>query len=285
MSAAITVVTPAYRAERSLAGAVASVLAQNFADWQMIVVSDDGADYAALLAAAGLADPRVHVISSGGVGTGASNARNAALRTIETPYAAVLDADDRFEPDKLGRCIAALAHYPIVSTALAVTDADERLLRTVGAGADRPLAAGEHKWVSISMDSMIAWDRRRAPGLYDTSIRNMQDLDFLLRLYGQSGGTSFHIGAPLHRYVKQPASQSNGEGFTERMIAAKTEIRARLARGDYGVSAADAAGVDAFLAVSLEAERAYPAALAAQPGLLFEDHLEPRLRAASTSDA
>jgi hypothetical protein len=36
----------------------------------------------------------------------------------------------------------------------------------------------------------------------------------------------------------------------------------------------------AFLDISLAAEAAYGAALAANPGLLFEDHLEPRLQAA-----
>jgi hypothetical protein len=34
----------------------------------------------------------------------------------------------------------------------------------------------------------------------------------------------------------------------------------------------------AFLKISLDAEASYPAAAAAQPGLLFEDHLEPLLR-------
>ena len=34
----------------------------------------------------------------------------------------------------------------------------------------------------------------------------------------------------------------------------------------------------AFLDVSLEAEALYGAALAARPGLLFEDHLEPMLK-------
>ena len=68
------------------------------------------------------------------------------------------------------------------------------------------------------------------------------------------------------------------------MIAAKTVIRERLAAGYYRLAdGRAAAGIDAFLAVSLEAERLYPAALGARPGLLFEDHIEPLLRAAATS--
>ena len=38
-------------------------------------------------------------------------------------------------------------------------------------------------------------------------------------------------------------------------------------------------GMAKFLRISLRAEETYPEAVAATPGLLFEDHLEPMLRA------
>ena len=38
-------------------------------------------------------------------------------------------------------------------------------------------------------------------------------------------------------------------------------------------------GMAAFLRISLKAEETYGDAVAAQPGLLFEDHIEPMLRA------
>jgi glycosyltransferase involved in cell wall biosynthesis len=279
----ISIVTPAYRASANIGGAVKSILAQTYADWVLVLVSDDGEDYEAILGHQGLADPRFRFVASGGVGTGASRARNAGLEAVGTQYVAVLDADDRFTPKKLERAVVALADHAIVSTALAVVAADGSPLRTVGAGPDRALAAGVHKWVNFSMDSMIAWDRRLVDARYDPELPNMNDLDFLMRLY-RTSTQSFHIGEPLHDYVKQPASLSNGAGFTERMIAAKTKIRRRLADGHY--SFADpgaAAGLDAFLEVSFEAERSYGEALAARPGLLFEDHIEPLLKAAATS--
>jgi hypothetical protein len=63
------------------------------------------------------------------------------------------------------------------------------------------------------------------------------------------------------------------------MIRSKREILHRLETGFY--SMADPAGTEGmakFLRISLEAEATYPAAVAARPGLLFEDHLEPLLR-------
>lgn len=286
MSETISIIMPAYRAEAFVIGAVESLRAQTYVDWRLLLVADDGADYAAVLGRQGLDDARVRHLSSGGVGTGAANARNAGFDALDTRYAALLDADDRFLPRKLERLVAGLADHAIVSTAIDVVDADEHHLRFVAAGPDRVLTAGEHKWVNLSMDTMIAWDRSRTDARFDAELPNMADLDFLMRLFANTE-QSLHLGEPLQLYVKQPASLSNTPGVAERMIAAKTLIRQRLGSGYYSFpDPRAAAGLDAFLAVSIEAERRYEAALAARPGLLFEDHLEPMLRAAaSTSGA
>jgi hypothetical protein len=63
------------------------------------------------------------------------------------------------------------------------------------------------------------------------------------------------------------------------MIRSKSELLARLEAGRYPMAdPAGAAGIARFLEISLKAEESYPAALAAKPGLLFEDHIEPMLR-------
>jgi len=61
-------------------------------------------------------------------------------------------------------------------------------------------------------------------------------------------------------------------------MATKATILQRLRAGTYGLPAEDVAGLEKFLEISLAAEPLYPPALARRPGLLFEDHLEPRLR-------
>ena len=89
-----------------------------------------------------------------------------------------------------------------------------------------------------------------------------------------------HLGTPLHDYIKRDGSMSNGKDVAAGMIASKTEILRRLESGFYGLSAVDVAGVARFLRVSLAAEAAYGAALRDEPGLLFENHIEPMLKAA-----
>lgn len=276
MSQTVSVITPAFRAQDTIVTTVASVLAQTHADWQLWIIADDGFDYARFLAAAGLVDDRIRHLDSGGIGRGASAARNRALDRLDTAFVAILDADDRFKPTKLERAVVALAEHAIVTTALDVMDDQFRHLRHVGQGNDRVLTPGGHKGVSLSMDSMLVWDRRRVDGRYDTTMSNMTDLELLLQLYA-SVPASFHLGTPLHDYIKRAASMSNGADVAAGMIASKTTILQRLRAGHYRLPAEDVTGLAQFLEMSLRAERTYGAALAAHPGLLFEDHLQPML--------
>lgn len=270
---------PAFQASATIASAVASVQAQSFADWEVLIVADDATDYEKVLAEAGLRDPRLRFLGTGRTGSGSSTARNMGLEAAGGAYLAVLDADDRFKPEKLARFATALVDHPIVSCALDVVDAGFGHLRHVGTGPDRFLPSGAHKWTNFSMDSMIAWDRRRCDGRYDPGLGNMTDLELLLQLYRTAPG-NWHIGTPLHDYVKLPVSLSNGPGVTERMLAAKTLLIERLKSGYYSFAdSATAEGVGAFLRISMQAEAAYPAALEKDPSALFEDTIEPLIHA------
>jgi glycosyltransferase involved in cell wall biosynthesis len=278
MPETVAIITPAFKAERWIAACVRSVQAQTYPDWQHWIIADDGADYEGLLAAEGLADPRHRFLSSGTVGGGASRARNLALDRIATEYVAILDADDRFKPGKLEAAAAALQHHAIVSVALDEFDETGRRLRLVGEGPDRELTPAVYKWTCLSMDSMLVWDRRKTDARYDLDLTYMTDLELLLQLY-RTVPASWHLGTPLHDYLKLSVSMSNGPGVTEKMIRSKREILRRLETVFY--SMADPSGPEGmarFLRISLEAEATYPAAVAARPGLLFEDHLEPMLR-------
>ena len=278
MNGTVAVITPAFRAERWIGACARSVLRQTYAPWEHWIVADDGADYEALLAAEGLRDPRLRFVSSGAIGGGASRARNVALDRIGTEYVAILDADDRFKPDKLALAVDALTHHAIVSVALDEYDEAGRRLRLVGEGPDEALTPAVYKWTCLSMDSMLVWDRRRTDARYDLELTNMTDLELLLQLY-RTVPESWHLGTPLHDYLKLGVSMSNGPGVTEKMIRSKREIVRRLETGSYPMAdTAGPEGMAAFLRISLRAEETFEAAMAAKPGLLFEDHLEPMLR-------
>lgn len=279
----ISIIMPAYKAEQVIARAVRSVLAQDDAGmFELVIAADDGVDYAGVLAQSGI-DRRIRHVSTGEIGAGASAARNCALEAANGELIAILDADDMFAPGKLVHCREMAVQHGLVSTALQITDAALKPLRTVGVGEDVLLSPGDYKFTNISMDSMLVYDRRRADPRYDPSFACLNDIAFLLKLF-EVFPACFHIGIPLHIYTKQIQSISNGVGVADKMAAAKARLIAAFATGSYSFADVDATtGLKRFYQASLLAEQDYEAAMAAKPGLLFEDHLEPYL--ASTSRA
>jgi glycosyltransferase involved in cell wall biosynthesis len=96
----ITVIIPAYNAERTVGIAVDSVLAQTFANFELLVIDDGSQDETADVVTA-RDDPRVKCVrtENGGV----SVARNRGLDLAAGSYVAFLDADDAWQPTKLER--------------------------------------------------------------------------------------------------------------------------------------------------------------------------------------
>ncbi|NCY25816.1 MAG: glycosyltransferase, partial [Alphaproteobacteria bacterium] len=96
MTPAVSVLVPAFRAQAHIARAVASVLAQTMPAWELIIIADDGQDYAPVLHAQGITDPRIRFASSGAVRSGCARPRNVGLSLARAPIIAMLDADDLF---------------------------------------------------------------------------------------------------------------------------------------------------------------------------------------------
>lgn len=98
LSVFFSVIIPAYNRSDMAAEAVASVLAQSFDDFEIIVV-DDGSTDGTVDALQGRFGNLVQVVTqpNGGV----SRARNLGVSLAAGRYIAYLDSDDLWEPDKL----------------------------------------------------------------------------------------------------------------------------------------------------------------------------------------
>lgn len=106
----VSIITPAYNAAAFIGETIASVRAQTFDRWEMIVADDgstDGTADAARAAAQG--DPRITVFTLETPGRRPAVPRNAALARARGRVIAFLDADDLWEPDKLRTQLARLA--------------------------------------------------------------------------------------------------------------------------------------------------------------------------------
>lgn len=100
----VTVIIPCYNGEAFIEKAVRSALGQTIPT-RVIVVDDCSKDNSfALLQALAANEPRLTAVRQPQNG-GPSSARNAALRLVETPWVANLDADDYLLPDRLRRLV------------------------------------------------------------------------------------------------------------------------------------------------------------------------------------
>ncbi len=104
----VSVVIPAYNAERTLRQPLESLLAQTHSGWEAIIV-DDGSSDGTVAAAEGYArrDPRFRVITQANAGV--SVARNAGIAEASHDWLLFLDADDTIAPEHLERMTGALA--------------------------------------------------------------------------------------------------------------------------------------------------------------------------------
>lgn len=104
----VSVVIPAFNASGSLGETLASVQAQTFNDFEVIVVDDGSSDATGAVAARFAAlDPRFRCVRRDNGGVAA--ARNAALELARASLVAPLDADDLWHPEKLERQLSCLA--------------------------------------------------------------------------------------------------------------------------------------------------------------------------------
>lgn len=105
----ISVVVPLYNKRASVSRCVRSVLAQTFAEFELIVVDDGSTDGGAEVVRA-FEDPRVRLISQ--ENRGVSAARNRGIAEAEAPLIAFLDADDAWEPEFLEAITHLVREYP-----------------------------------------------------------------------------------------------------------------------------------------------------------------------------
>lgn len=98
----VTVITPAYNAERFIEDTIKSVINQQYQNWEHLIVLDCNSKDSTgeLVKKYSNLDSRIKLVTSPKA-LGAANNRNVALEIAKGEYIACLDADDLWTPDKL----------------------------------------------------------------------------------------------------------------------------------------------------------------------------------------
>jgi glycosyltransferase involved in cell wall biosynthesis len=105
-SPAVSVLLPVYNRERLIADAIRSILAQSFADLELIVVDDGSTDGSAEVVKS-FSDSRIRIVSHP-ANRGIPAARNTALDEARGRFIAWLDSDDVARPSRLAEQVGFL---------------------------------------------------------------------------------------------------------------------------------------------------------------------------------
>src|SRR5580704_9625298 len=183
----ISVVLATYNRRHTLPRAVASVLAQDDAAFELIIVDDasrdDTGEYLATLD-----DPRIRVISCPN-NRGPSAARNGGLAAARADIVAFLDSDDAYRPGRLAAPLAAFAaDRGLVATLSSAVKHDRDGPRNAVIPALK-LAAPAFEWALICdlvpVEATSITVRRvaaLAAGGFCERLRLAEDREFLIRL-------------------------------------------------------------------------------------------------------
>lgn len=106
---AVSVIIPLYNKERDVARAIGSVLAQTFADLEVVVVDDGSTDGGSCIVAT-FSDPRIRMVHQQNAGV--SSARNRGIAEARTDVIAFLDADDEWKPEFLETIMRLRSLFP-----------------------------------------------------------------------------------------------------------------------------------------------------------------------------
>jgi glycosyltransferase involved in cell wall biosynthesis len=189
MTAKVSVILPVHNRADVLARAIESVLDQEFRDLELIVIDDGSTDSSEQIAQS-FGDERVQLIQLG-ENRGGNVARNEGIRASTAPLIAFLDSDDRYLPNKLGWVVAEFDRRPkldlLVDSFVKVGAPGahrSELIRRNPIIEDRELfrtALFTRQLWKATPAITVKRDIAIKTGMFDESLRRLQDFDFLIR--------------------------------------------------------------------------------------------------------
>lgn len=200
----ISIVVPAYNAEKYIADTINSVLNQTYKDWELIIVDDGSKDNTASIVKQFCEkDPRIHYHYK--ANSGVSDTRNVGMNMAKGEYIALLDADDFFEKENLEEKIRFLDNNEFDWVYSNMYNADENLnILNIDEGGND---------VDI-LNSILSWKGQVVPGpcsnvifskkcyedgvRFDSEFSTAADQDFTIQLAAKYKGK--FINKPLWRY-------------------------------------------------------------------------------------
>jgi glycosyltransferase involved in cell wall biosynthesis len=197
----VSVVIPAFNAERFLAAAIESVQAQTLNVAEIIVVDNGSIDRTAEIAA----DLGVVIVEERE--RGVSRARNTGISQCRQEWIALLDADDLWDPEKIQRQWAAIqacpnaglvaCYFRVVQDGAVVMEITDELSEQRWAGYDGRVVQErcsyfpklEHdffpRFQPSCSDAVVRHDVFATVGLFDETVVYNEDFEFFMRVFAR----------------------------------------------------------------------------------------------------
>ena len=153
----VSILVPVYKAEKTLDACVASILAQSYADFELLLIDDASPDHCPEMCDAWAEkDPRIRALHPAKTGPGPSGARNAGLDAAKGQWLTMVDSDDTVAPDLLEKLLAGAersgAELVLCNCCPVAED-----------GAEHPLPADEQFAKETVLDVNAFWDAFNTP--------------------------------------------------------------------------------------------------------------------------
>ncbi|MEQ9626112.1 glycosyltransferase [Coleofasciculus chthonoplastes] len=225
----ISVIIPAYNAEKTIKETVQSVLNQSLSDLEVIIINDASQD-ATVEIVNSIFDPRIQVFSYPQAGANVS--RNRGLLHSKGNYIAFLDADDVWVADKLACQFNALQENPQAAVAYSWTnsidEAGEFLRRGSYISANGNVYAKLLllDFIESGSNPLIRRDALEAVGGFDESLLAAQDWDMWLRLAAR-----YHfVAVPQPQILYRVSPHSMSSNILRQELASLTVIERTFAQ-------------------------------------------------------
>ena len=153
----VSILVPVYKAEKTLDACVESILAQSYADFELLLIDDASPDHCPEMCDAWAEkDPRIRALHPAKTGPGPSGARNAGLDAAKGQWLTMVDSDDTVAPDLLEKLLAGAERSGaklVLCNCCPVTED----------GAKHPLPADEQFAKETVLDVTAFWDAFNTP--------------------------------------------------------------------------------------------------------------------------
>ena len=171
----VSIIIPVFNGEKYIGGAIGSVLLDDYPSKEIIVVNDGSTDNTAKIISA---FDDLKIINQQNLGV--SNARNAGIRFASGEFITHLDADDIWVPGRLANCLNFFDENPETGFVLGL---QQMFLEQ---GAVKPPSI-KQEWLENHTEAsnngviMVRKACYQKIGLFDTSLKNGEDTEWLLR--------------------------------------------------------------------------------------------------------